>query len=80
MKHTTKGNIKMILIIIGAFLLIAMFLGSLYNDDSSNSYSDRGRYGRGYEYDRNVYDIAGAYGEDPDVVNDKINRVAEAMN
>lgn len=72
-----KDTIKIILITVGIFILILFVVGLFMDDD--NSSSSYGRYGRGYEYDRNVDSIADAYGANPDDVNDKLNRVANAM-
>lgn len=70
-----KSKGVLILIILGFLLLI----GLMGSDDSSSSLGS-GRYGNGKEYDEDIYEIAEVYGEDPDVVNEKINRVVDAMN
>ncbi len=75
--------------IIGATIIIIILLFSMCDSGSStsntsqsdyNSYGYSGKYGQGSEYDKNVNDIADAYGLDPDYVNDKINAVADEMN
>ena len=66
-----KSTIVIVIIVI--LIILGLFSGA----DSSESSSDlNGKYGRGNEYDQNVYDIADAYGMDPDDVNRKIERVA----
>lgn len=70
-----KGIIIAIIVIafLGAF-------GSCGGSNNSSSSNYNGRYGNGEKYDRNIDEIADAFEEDPDVVNDKINRVADEMN
>ena len=68
--------------IIIAIIVIALLgaFGSCGDSNSSSSSDYNGRYGYGKEYDRNIDEIADVFGEDPDVVNDKINRVVDEMN
>ena len=42
--------------------------------------SSKDKYGEGAEYDKNVQDIADAFGEDPDVVNKTLHGMADDIN
>ncbi len=56
-----------ILLVFGAF-------GSCTSESSSN-----GKYGYGEQYDRDVYEAADAFGENPDHVNDVYEGLANEM-
>ena len=72
-----------IVIVAAIVLLIVGAIGSCGGGSSSSSYSSNnsnGRYGYGDEYDKKVDKIADAYGEDPDHVNDVINRLSNEID
>ena len=65
---------------LGIFLIVAVILFVIGSCSSSGgSSSSNGRYGRGEQYDRDVYEAADAYGESPDRVNDVYEAIGNEM-
>lgn len=62
----------------GIFLIVAVILFAIGSCSSSSS-SSNGRYGRGEQYDRDVYEAADAYGESPDRVNEVYEAIGNEM-
>lgn len=61
------------------FVLVVVILGLIGSCSSDNSGSTNGRYGRGEQYDRAVYEAADAFGESPDRVNDVYEALGNEM-
>ncbi len=61
------------------FVLVVVILGLIGSCGSDNSGSTNGRYGRGEQYDRDVYEAADAFGESPDRVNDVYEALGNEM-
>ncbi len=71
---------KFLIITVSVIVLIVLFVSC--SSDSSTSYnsnSGSGSYGYGSKYDKNVNDIADAYGKSADEVNDLMNAMGGAM-
>ncbi|MCI9145703.1 MAG: hypothetical protein HFJ97_05005 [Eubacterium sp.] len=71
---------KFFIIIVSVIVLIVLFVSC--SSDSSTSYnsnSNSGSYGYGSKYDKDVNDIADAYGKSADEVNDLMNAMGGAM-
>ena len=71
---------KFFIIIVSVIVLIVLFVRC--SSDSSTSYnsnSNSGSYGYGSKYDKDVNDIADAYGKSADEVNDLMNAMGGAM-
>ena len=71
---------KFFIIIVSVIVLIVLFVsGSSDSSTSYNSNSNSGSYGYGSKYDKDVNDIADAYGKSADEVNDLMNAMGGAM-
>lgn len=64
-----------VLLITGIVILFAVIILM----DGGGSSNSNGRYGRGEQYDKDVYEAADAFGEDPDHVNDVYEALADEM-
>lgn len=71
-KLTFRDRLKEYGIVIAIAVGILLFVGILLlcGGLGSSSGSSSGRYGRGEEYDEQIYSLADEYGADPDDVND----------
>lgn len=82
-KGDSKYSVALVALIAGMFLLgIILSVGGGSSDSSkatTTTESYNGKYGRGEQYDKDVYDAADAFGEDPDHVNDVYEALAQEM-
>lgn len=81
---TKTDNTKYVYGIIGLIgaapllgIILSVSAGGGSNSSSSNGGS--GKYGHGEKYDRDVYDAADAFGEDPDHVNNVYEALGNEM-
>ena len=81
-EKSTAGYVWVSIIIVLFIILIASCEDSSSDHDSDYSYDSNYSYDykTDKEYRNNVNDIAGVYGEDPEVVDRKIQAAADAMN
>lgn len=66
-----------VLLIAGIVIFFAIII--LMGTGGGGSSNSNGRYGRGEQYDKDVYEAADAFGEDPDHVNDVYEALADEM-
>lgn len=71
---------KFLIIVLSVIVLIVLLVScSSDNSTSYNSNSGSGSYGYGSKYDKDVNDIADAYGKSSDEVNDLMHAMGGAM-
>lgn len=68
---------KIFCILLAIILIIIVFVSC--DSNSNSSYSNNSSYGYGSKYDKDIGDIADAYGASPDEVNDLMNAMGGAM-
>lgn len=88
-----KGEVKMKKIAIVFFLVVIIIIiyascsgkssydaGNIYEDSSHTTYDNYNDDGYKSKYERDVDDIAEAYGEDPEKVDDIIGALSDEIN